>query len=332
VIAAVSFRGLGCSGRRHSGVLGPRPGSTTRRKHETTRARLSTLEDDTLPPVYVLALGSAALTASATILIRQGLRGADALTGYWINLVVGTVGLWAAVLLLAPPEPVRFRGVLYFVLAGLVGTTAGRLLRFVSIDRVGASVAAALINLHPFISAGLAILLLGETVTWSIVGGTVVIVAGTILLSASGRAQGFRPAQLVFPFLSALAFGAVAILRKLGLGGAGALIGFAVNVTTALIAVTAFVVAAGHRHRARCSPRSLGYLVVAGVAENAGVLLGVFALGVGAVTVVAPLVGTMPLFVLTLSALFLRDIERLGARLVAGTLLIVLGVYLITAL
>ena len=244
---------------------------------------------------------------------------------------MGTVGLWAAVLLLAPPDPVRLRGVLYFVLAGLVGTTAGRLLRFLSIDRVGASVAAALINLHPFISAGLAILLLGEAVTSRIVGGTVVIVAGTTLLSASGRVQGFRPAQLLFPLLSALAFGAVAILRKLGLGGTGPLVGFAVNVTTALVAVTAFVVATGHRHRARCSPRSLGYLIAAGVTENAGVLLNVVALGAGAVTVVTPLVGTMPLFVLALSALFLRDVERLGARLVVGTLLIVLGVYLITA-
>jgi drug/metabolite transporter, DME family len=246
--------------------------------------------------------------------------------------VVGTVGLWAAVLLLAPAEPVRLRGVLYFVLAGLVGTTAGRLLRFMSIDRVGAAVAAALINLHPFISAGLAILLLGETVAPRIVLGTVVIVAGTILLSTSGRVQGFRPAQLVFPFLSALAFGAVAILRKLGLGSAGPLIGFAVNVTTALVAMTTFVMATGHWRRARCGARSLGYLVAAGVAENAGVLLGVVALSVGTVTVVAPLVGTMPLFVLALSALFLRNVERLSARLLVGTLLIVAGVYLITAL
>jgi drug/metabolite transporter (DMT)-like permease len=40
----------------------------------------------------------------------------------------------------------------------------------------------------------------------------------------------------------------------------------------------------------------------------------------------------MPLFVLALSWLFLRDIERINARLTTGTLLIVLGVYLITAL
>ena len=282
--------------------------------------------------VHVLALGSAVFTAGATILIRLGFRGADAFTSYWINLVVGTVGLWLAVLVVAPSGPITLHGILYFVLAGLVGTTAGRLLRFVSIERVGAAVTAALTNLHPFISAGLAIVLLGESVTVPILAGTAVIVAGTVLLSAGGRILGFRPSQLVFPFLSAACFGAVAILRKLGLGGAGPLLGFAVNVTTALVAFTAFLAASGRLRRLRCEPRSLGYLIGAGVLENVGVLLGIFALRVGTVSVVAPLTGTMPLFVLALSWLFLRDIERITARLVAGTLLIVLGVYLITAL
>ena len=265
--------------------------------------------------VHVLALGSAAFTAGATILIRLGLRGADAFTAYWINLVVGTVGLWLAVLVVAPSGPSTLRGILYFVLAGLVGTTAGRLLRFVSIERVGASVAAALINLHPFIAAALAILLLGEAVTASILAGTAVIVAGTVLLSAGGRILGFRPSQLVFPFLSAACFGAVAILRKLGLGGTGPLLGFAVNVTTAFVAFTGFLAASGHLRRLRCEPRSLGYLIGAGVLENVGVLLGVLALRAGTVSVVAPLTGTMPLFVLGLSWLFLRDIEHINARL-----------------
>jgi drug/metabolite transporter, DME family len=268
----------------------------------------------------------------ATILIRQGFRGADAFTGYWINLVVGTAGLWLAVLVLAPSDPVEVRGILYFILAGLVGTTAGRLLRFLSIETVGASVSAALINLYPFIAAGLAIVLLGEAVTMPILAGTAVIIAGTVLLSASGRFLGFRLPQLIVPFLSAVCFGAVAILRKLGLGGVGPVLGFAVNVTTALVAFTAFLAATGHLWRLRCEPSRLGYLIAAGVLENAGVLLNVLALQAGTVSVVAPLAGTMPLFVLALSPLFLRDVERINARLVAGTLLIVLGVYLITAL
>jgi DME family drug/metabolite transporter len=245
---------------------------------------------------------------------------------------VGTVGLWLAVLVLARSEPAELRGILYFILAGLVGTTAGRLLRFVSIEQVGASVSAALINLHPFIAAGLAILLLGEAVTVPIVAGTAVIVGGTVLLSTSGRILNFRLSQFGFPFLSAACFGAVAILRKLGLGGTGPLLGFAVNVTTALVAFTAVLAVIGHLRRLRCEPRSVGYLIGAGVLENVGVLLGILALRVGTVNVVAPLTGTMPLFVLALSWLFLSDVERMSTRLVVGTLLIVLGVYLITAL
>ena len=95
---------------------------------------------------------------------------------------MGTVGLWLAIFLLAPSDRAEPRGILYFALAGLVGTTAGRLLRFVSIEQVGASVSSALINLYPFVAAGLAILLLGEAVTVPILAGTAVIANSLLLL------------------------------------------------------------------------------------------------------------------------------------------------------
>ena len=60
--------------------------------------------------------------------------------------------------------------------------------------------------------------------------------------------------------------------------------------------------------------------------------LNVVALSLGTVSVVAPLYGTAPIFVLFLSFFFLRGVEALSGRVVLGTLLIVLGVYLITAL
>jgi drug/metabolite transporter (DMT)-like permease len=47
--------------------------------------------------------------------------------------------------------------------------------------------------------------------------------------------------------------------------------------------------------------------------------------------VVTPLNGTAPLFVLALAFIFLKDVERLTGRLVLGTVLIVLGVFLLTA-
>ena len=282
--------------------------------------------------VLILALAGALATAAAAVLIRQGLRGGNAYGGYWVNLAVGTVGLWVAVLVRGPLEPLQARGIAFFVLAGLVGTVAGRLLRFISIEKVGASVTAALNNLYPFISSGLAILLLGERVTMAIVAGTVVIVFGTLLLSTSGRLVGFRPRDLVFPILSATCFGVVTVLRKLGLSSMSPVPGFAVNVTTALIAFTAFLAVSGNRGAMGLTGRSLAYFVAAGVAENAGVFLALLALDLGTVSVVAPLAGTAPIFVLLMSFFFLRGVERLTARVVLGTLFIVLGVYLITAL
>jgi uncharacterized membrane protein len=282
--------------------------------------------------VPALALLSAFLSAAATILIRHGLQRYGPYTGVWINVTVGAVGLWIAVLLtggLGHPSP---RALLLFVAAGLIGTVAGRMLRFLAIEAVGASVSAGFMNLTPLVSSGLAILLLGERVTVPVVVGTLVIVVGTTLLSTGGRRLGVRPALLWLPALSATCFGVVAILRKLGLSGAAPIPGAAVNVSTALIAFTSFLLGTGQVRAMRCSGRSLVYFVAAGLAENLSVFLVILALSMGAVSVVAPLTNVTPIFVLLLSAMFLRGIEMLNARVVGGTLLIVLGAFLITAL
>jgi drug/metabolite transporter, DME family len=281
---------------------------------------------------HVLALTSALISAMATVFIRHGLRGSNPYTGFWINVVVGTVVLWTAVFATGGPTRISPTGLGLFVLAGLLGTVGGRLLRFVSIEQIGAPIAAALTGLNPLIASGLAILLLGERVTWPIVLGTVLIVAGTALLSVDGRHVGVRPVQLVIPLLSATFFGVVAILRKLALSQTGPVLGTAVNATAAFVAFTIFLAVAGQRRAFVCRGRSLAYFVAAGLAENTSVFLTIVALSVGTVSVVMPLTGSAPIFVLLLSVLFLKGIDRLTPRIVLGTLLIVLGVYLVTAL
>jgi uncharacterized membrane protein len=282
--------------------------------------------------VAALALCSALFSAAATIFIRQGLRGYGPFTGVWINMAVGAVCLWIGVLFtggLGRPTPTA---VALFVLAGLIGTVAGRVLRFFAIEAVGASITGAFMNVTPLVSSGLAILFLGERVTLPIVLGTLVIVAGATLLSTGGRSLGVRPAQLWLPILSATCFGIVAILRKLGLSGMAPVPGTAVNVTTALVVFTSFLVASGQREAMVCRGRSLLYFLAAGLTENLGVFLVVLALSLGTVSVVAPLTNVTPLFVIIFSLLFLRGIETLNGRVVAGAALIVVGACLITAL
>lgn len=55
-----------------------------------------------------------------------------------------------------------------------------------------------------------------------------------------------------------------------------------------------------------------------------------YALDRGKVTVVIPISCTGPLFALTLSAFFLRDVERVTLKIVFGAAMIIAGVLLIT--
>jgi len=278
----------------------------------------------------MLALTSALCSAVATMLIQRGLRRGNFYAGFWINITVGMIGLWSIVLLFVPRAEYHWRAVPYFVFSGVVGTAAGRLFRVAAIEKVGAPVAAAILNLSPFISTGLAILLLGERVTLPILLGTLVIVLGTILLSLSGKYVGFRVRHLIHPFLSASCFGLVAIIRKLGLGHAGPLFDSAVNNTAAMVAATAFVFVSGNRGALVCDGRSILYFIGGGIMEDTGVFLVLLSLGLGEVSVVTPLAGTAPLFVLLLTFLFPREMKQLSWRIVVGAVLIVLGVVALT--
>ena len=282
--------------------------------------------------VATLAFTSALLSAVATVLLRAGFQRYGAYTALWINMLVGTILFWVVLAVGGGPGRPSLRSIAFFVLAGLIGTMAGRLFRFVSIEAVGPSISAALVNLNPLVSTALAIVLLGEHVTLPLLGGTLVTIAGTTLLSIGGKAVGVRPAQLLIPMASATCFGIVAVLRKLGLGGAGPVVGMTANVTTALVAFTVFLLASGQGAIMRCRGRALLYFIVAGLAENIGVFMVIVALSIGAVSIVAPLTIISPIFVLLLSFFFLRGVEVLTASVVTGTVLIVLGIYLLSAL
>jgi uncharacterized membrane protein len=286
----------------------------------------------TFPLVPTLALSAAFLSAAATILIRQGLRGSDPYTGFWINCMVGVAGLWLCVLFTGGLGEISTRGVLLFAAAGLIGTIGGRLTRFLAISKVGASVSAAVINLTPLIATIFAIVLLGERVTLPVIVGTVVIVTGTVLLSVSGLSLGFKPWMILFPLAAAPCFGIVQVIRKIALGGIGPVAGTAVNLTTALIAFSAIMIASNHRGIYKVRGRALAMLILAGVAENLGVFLTIIALRHGAVSVVTPLTAAAPIFVLLFTPFFLKGVEVLTTRVVIGTVLIVAGIYVITAM
>ncbi|MCK4703580.1 EamA family transporter, partial [Candidatus Bathyarchaeota archaeon] len=77
---------------------------------------------------------------------------------------------------------------------------------------------------------------------------------------------------------------------------------------------------------------SLPYFAAAGVSNSVAWISMFIATQRGSVSVVAAIIGANPLFGLILSALFLRSVERITPRIIAGCLVIVAGVMVITLL
>ncbi len=69
---------------------------------------------------------------------------------------------------------------------------------------------------------------------------------------------------------------------------------------------------------------------IAGTMDSLALIALFLALEFGQVTIVGPLSGTVPLFVLLLAFLFLKESEVVHKRLILAAILVVVGVVLLT--
>ena len=285
------------------------------------------------------ALAAACFFAGVGISAKRGFQHNSIVTALVMSLPVGAlVMLVFAVFDL--PEAVSLRGVGLFVAAGLVGEGVGRTSFILAVQRIGPSTATPIQTAsYPALALVGGVLLFSETVTSLRVAGAIAIVAGIWALvggdghsgAAVGRSAGSGRWVYLLPVVGGLAFASSDIVRKLGLveipfPAFGALVG---NVT--IVAVWALVLAFVPRVRTLARPGpGWQWFLLAGVLAGLGVLSVFRALGSGDVSVVGPIIMAQPLVVVILSALFLRDLERLTWKIVTGAVLTVLGVILIT--
>lgn len=292
--------------------------------------------------VYVLALLPALLWGFEPVVSKRGLSiGGTPVQASLVVVLVDTSLYWAGLLGLSIVRggpilpPLSREIVVVFVVAGVVGTAIGRLAVFAGVQRVGASVNSAVISARPLFATVLALTFLGEPFSLSTGAGVVVIVVGLAVLSTArgGDLRGWEPRDLVFPLTAAGAFAVGNVLRRFGLttSPATALEAVAINETAALVVVAAYVLARDPAHL-RAPPKTYGYFAVSGVITAGGLLslFAAFALPEGRVALVDPLVATAPLFTAVFAAVFLRDLERVTRGVVAGGVLVVVGVALVT--
>jgi uncharacterized membrane protein len=161
--------------------------------------------------------------------------------------------------------------------------------------------------------------------------GTSLVIMGVIILSSGKPAEGqWRKLDVIYPILGALAFGISTTLRKTGLMEIQIpILAAAVTVGSAFFVLLAIIQMRGGRQALKLNRQSNGWLLGAALV-NTGAILSVFsALNIGNVVRVEPIIACNPLLSLLWTGIFLKELERLSARIVLGALVTVTGTVLV---
>jgi drug/metabolite transporter (DMT)-like permease len=275
----------------------------------------------------LIALASALSYAFCIISARLGLRYSNGTTVTYVSLLVHTSVLWPIVFVRGVPSvPPLALGL--FLVAGSL-QPAIRLFTYTGMARIGAARSYALRASAPFFSAVIAIVVLGEKTTLPIAAGTLAIIGGIFLTSWESGGKRVRWLDLGLPVFAALLAGIAQPIRRHALGIANEPLFFAAIVGAISLVWYVIYLALPRTEKPVWNRRSLVPFVTAGLFETMGIWLSISALSEGTVVVVTPLLSTSPVWVLVISAIFLRHLERVTWKIVAGTLAVVAGTIII---
>lgn len=248
------------------------------------------------------------------------------------------------VLVLVPATAVRYYpsfgltpvSIASFAVAGVLGSFLARVFLFVGIARIGASRAEPLKSTFPLVALFTAVLVLGEELTVPILVGVALLVGGAVAVSWDARASPVTSAgrnavvDISFPLVAALLLGIDPVFVKVGLAeGTPALVGVTVRVLAAAGGFGLYLLWYRIRSGKRRRVRPTRWILLASVANTAYLAAYLAALARAPVSVVAPILGVSPLFVLVGSAVFMQSEERVTVRLVLAVVVLVVGVVLV---
>lgn len=232
------------------------------------------------------------------------------------------------------------QGYVFLVAAGIVHYGLGRPLNYKCTQLLGSNVRGVLSKLAPLVASALGIILFHEPVTWKLLSGIALIVAGLLVIgwgramskdSLPGGKPGLPLAGIFYGLASGVFWGISPILIKKGLEGGGdptaaALISYA----GATAAMLPFLLARGMREELTGMGRKafLWFLVTTVLVALAH-LFRFIALSKAPVSVVAPLFSIDPVIVIVLSFIFNRRLEIFSWQVIAGALTTAVGAVLL---
>lgn len=278
------------------------------------------------------AIISAGAWAADSILVRKGTAFSNPSTAALVSFVVNTAILGPYIFFQYPLEKIFQPANLFFVVSGIIQPAIVRVLFYVGIVRLGVSRAGPIRGTSPFFSVAIAFFLFQDRPGLIVYLGGILTVAGTWLVSykRAGEAK-WRPRDLLFPLGAAMLASVSQNIRKMGLNSTSEpIIAATVSTATSLFCLFGSVLFSGNVRSIQINRPCLPYYGGAAVFALIGQLCTFIALNGGQISVVAPLINTTPLFVIGLTALFLRGEEKINRFVVIGVVLLVAGIVAIT--
>ena len=281
-----------------------------------------TLESQTI----LLAISAAFVSSATNIAFAPALRQMGSFALAQVNnlgnsVMLGAIGFW-----MYEPGSFRWEAFAWFSVLGVVNYSINRWVFYTGMNAIGPSRHITITSMVPLPSLFLAVIFLGEEPGRWVLAGTVLVVLGVVAVSYEPSGGRWFRTGISWSLMSMLMLVASAFMRKQGMSymAAPALL-------TAWSAFVAIPTSEGLRHflPARYfewgSKRYIPLLVFGTTINGLMQILINLALK-GKLSLAVPILSSTPIFALCLSALFLRDIEHLNARVVTGILIAVVGI------
>jgi uncharacterized membrane protein len=275
----------------------------------------------------LLASITAVFYAGALVSSRLGLKYSTPDTVTLVSILVQNLTLWSAVFLTGGIPKVSWLAVAIFCIVGTFQMGV-RLFAYTGVLKIGASRSGSLQSISPLISATIAIVVLREAATSLIIAGTLLVVAGIVLVSwkAEREVRGFRWWYLLLPVGAACLTGMNHPLRRYAFSLSNEPLFFSAFMgLVSLAGFSLYRLASPNRQRIDWNRKALGPFLSTGIFETLSIVFIMTSLSVGRVVVVAPIAATYPVWALVGAKIFLRDVERITTKTVIGILSVVAG-------
>ncbi len=278
----------------------------------------------------LIALLSAFFYATGNVVIRRSLGKSGSPFNAIAVIFSGAVFMWLFVFLAGYGLPPIAASVL-FALRGAMDPGIAAFLAFIAFRRVGASLTIPIIAAASLASTALSVAFLREALTLPIGFGTILILAGVWLLAFKHDSIASNKKYVLVAIAASAIIGAGAVVTKAGLNISDAPVsGLAISFSAALLVQAIVITLARKWGEVPFGWKKSRVFLMAGIVIAVAFLTTYLAFSKGAVNIVAPLLSTQPLFALVLSAVLLRNYEKITRNIIIGTVVIVAGAALLS--